>query len=732
MVHSMRFLPCVVLVISFQANILAADSSKPVKVYILAGQSNMQGKAKVSVAEYQAQQPATRELYTRLWKDGKWIERDDVWFKYFDQKGSLTVGYGTPKSIGPELGFGMIVGDRHDEQVLLIKTAWGGRSLYRDFRSPSAGLPSQVVLEKMLVDAKKRTPATTMEDVKKAFGASYREMLAEVQGTLADLKTHFPAYAGQGYELAGFIWFQGWNDMISADATADYTSNLKHFINDVRKDLKSPKLPFVIGEMGVDGQKASGNIVRFKAAQAAVMDDPGFKGNVTLVKTDVFWDTEAEAVFKKGWRENLAEWNKLGSDFPFHYLGSPRTMLAIGDAFGKAVLELQDGRKPTTSRGMVKLSDEALRIHQEALLIDGHNDLPWAIREKADPFFKKFDITRSQPELHTDIPRLRKGNVGAQFWSAYVPADTATKRTAVKDTLEQIDQIHRLIRTYPDTFALALTADDIVRIRKEGKIASLIGVEGGHSIDHSLGVLRMLHSLGVRYMTLTHTDNLDWADSATDKPKHGGLTPFGEQVVLEMNRLAMLVDISHVSADTMRHAIRITKAPVIASHSSAYALADHPRNVPDDVLKLLPRNGGVIMVNFYSGFITADAARFTRLTMQTARELRAKYPKEEDFKEAYRQWRKGYTMPAGTLHDVVDHIEHIMKVAGPDHVGLGSDYDGIDSTPKQLEDVSCFPLITQELLNRGHSRETIHKVLGGNVLRAMRQAEDVARTWTPR
>jgi membrane dipeptidase len=387
----------------------------------------------------------------------------------------------------------------------------------------------------------------------------------------------------------------------------------------------------------------------------------------------------------------------------------------------------KEEKKPR-GRGPVQLTEEALRLHREALLIDGHNDLPWQLREKADPFFKRFDITQNQAALHTDIPRLRKGNVGAQFWSAYVPAETAKTRTAIKDTLEQIDQIHRLIRTYPDTFALALTAEDILRIRKEGKIASLIGVEGGHSIDNSLGVLRMLHRLGVRYMTLTHTDNLDWADSATDKPRHKGLTPFGEQVVLEMNRLGMLVDISHVSADTMRHVLRITKAPVIASHSSAFALAEHPRNVPDDVLRMLPQNGGVIMVNFYSGFITHEGARITKDMMQMARDLRQKYPKEEDFKEAFKQYRKQHATPPGSLHDVVDHIEHIIKLAGPDHAGLGSDFDGIDTVPRQLEDVSTFPLITQEMLNRGHSRETILKVLGGNALRVLRQAEVVAKS----
>lgn len=341
----MKHLAILVLSLSSATVAPAADAPKPVKVFILAGQSNMEGKAKVSVAEHQAQQPETRALYQHLRKDGAWLQRKDVWINYLGVRGNLTVGYGSPKSIGPELEFGTIVGDHYEEQVLLIKAAWGGRSLYRDFRSPSAGLPPDKVLEKMLVDLKKRTPAATLNDVKKPFGATYRAMLDEVQGTLADLKQRFPDYAGQGYEFAGFIWFQGWNDMISADATAEYTSNLKHFIRDVRKDLKAPKLPFVIGQMGVDGVKAGGNVQKFKAAQAAVMDEAEFKGNVALVKTDIFWDLEAEAIFKKGWRENLAEWNKVGSDYPYHYLGSPKTMLRIGRAFGEAVLELRGERK---------------------------------------------------------------------------------------------------------------------------------------------------------------------------------------------------------------------------------------------------------------------------------------------------------------------------------------------------------------------------------------------------
>jgi membrane dipeptidase len=386
-----------------------------------------------------------------------------------------------------------------------------------------------------------------------------------------------------------------------------------------------------------------------------------------------------------------------------------------------------DGEAKRKARGPVKLTEEGLRIHRSALLIDGHNDLPWQFREKADLSFRKLDIRKVQKGVHTDLPRLRQGGVGAQFWAAYVPASTRKSGEAVRQTLEQIDVILRMVKSHPDELEMASTADDILRIRKKGKIASLIGVEGGHSIDNSLGVLRTYYALGVRYMTLTHSETLDWADSATDKPRNNGLSPFGEQVVQEMNRLGMLVDISHVSADTMRHVLRVTRAPVIASHSSAYALADHPRNVPDDVLRLVKKNGGVVMVNFYSGFIVPEAARASKDMFQQARALKKKYPDEKEFKTALRAWLKEHPIPRGSIHDVVDHIEHIIKVAGSDHVGIGSDFDGISSTPRQLEDVSCFPYITQELLNRGHGKEEIHKILGGNLLRVLRRAEEVAR-----
>jgi membrane dipeptidase len=387
----------------------------------------------------------------------------------------------------------------------------------------------------------------------------------------------------------------------------------------------------------------------------------------------------------------------------------------------------EPGTAAPRPRDPVKLTDEAIAIYKDAPVFDGHNDLPWRLRDLDDLWLRKIDLRQPQKDLHTDIPRLRKGGVGAQFWSAFVPASTRKKGIAVTQTLEQIDLIHRLARTYPDVFELALTGDDVARIRKQGKIASLIGVEGGHSIDNSLGVLRMLYALGVRYMTLTHSDTLDWADSATDEPKSHGLSPFGEQVVREMNRLGMLVDISHVSAETMRAALRVSRAPVIASHSSAYAVAEHPRNVPDDVLRLIQKNGGVVMVNFFPGFVVPEGARATKEILQIGRELEKKYPDPRDFKAAMEQWRKEHPYPTGSVHHVVDHIEHIRRIAGADHVGLGSDFDGIGRTPRQLEDVSCYPYITQELLNRGHTKEDIRKILGDNILRVLRRAEEVAR-----
>jgi len=369
----------------------------------------------------------------------------------------------------------------------------------------------------------------------------------------------------------------------------------------------------------------------------------------------------------------------------------------------------------------------ARKLHKEVPLIDGHNDYPWELRTKAKRDFRNLDIAKPQPAVMTDIARLRAGGVGAQFWSVYVPAELAGQ-SAVTATLEEIDTVHRMVKQYSETFELASTADDIERIFKAGKIASLIGMEGGHSIDNSIAALRMFYRLGARYMTLTHAKNTAWADSATDDPKFGGLSPFGEEIVREMNWLGMLVDLSHVSPDTMQDAIRVSAAPVIFSHSAARAVTDVPRNVPDQVLQLLPTNGGVVMVTFVPGFLSAKVAAWTKL--QTAEETRLKQLYASDQAAVTRgveAWTKANPAPRALVSDAADHIDHIRKVAGIDHIGLGGDFDGITSVPEGLEDVSKYPALTAELLRRGYTDDEIKKILGLNVLRVMRQVEGVSR-----
>ncbi|MEQ8835418.1 MAG: dipeptidase, partial [Lacipirellulaceae bacterium] len=366
-------------------------------------------------------------------------------------------------------------------------------------------------------------------------------------------------------------------------------------------------------------------------------------------------------------------------------------------------------------RAPVVLTDEAKRIHESAILIDGHNDLPWELRKQGSVTFDRLDLAKLQKgKVHTDIPRLREGGMGAQFWSVYVPASTAGEGKALLMTLEQINMVEAMVERYPETFEFAYTVEDIRRIHREGKIASLIGVEGGHSIESSLNVLRQLYDLGARYMTLTHSDNVPWADSATDDPEHNGLTEFGEQVVAEMNRLGMLVDLSHVSPATVKQALRVTKAPVIFSHSSARAVADHPRNVPDDVLKLVTENDGVVMVNYFSSFVVPQSAQRDFARTAYREELKKEMSDAKEIDAKMRAWESARPITPGTIHDLVDHIVHMINVAGIDHVGLGSDYDGVPVVPVQLEDVSTFPLITQALLDRGYNEEQIHKVLGEN------------------
>lgn len=362
----------------------------------------------------------------------------------------------------------------------------------------------------------------------------------------------------------------------------------------------------------------------------------------------------------------------------------------------------------------------ARALHAEAILFDGHNDLPWRLRHELHDFdLTRTDLSQRLPDGHTDIPRLREGGLKAQFWSVYIPGDHPNPARTV---IEQIDLVRRMIDQYPDDFALALSADDVERIVASGKIAGLIGIEGGVAIENSLPMLRAFHRLGARYMTLTHNETLDWADAATDQPRHDGLTPFGEQVVREMNRLGMLVDLSHVSPATMDDALRVSAAPVIFSHSSAYAIAPHPRNVPDDILRKLPANGGVVMVNFFPGFLVRETA----LAIQDARRrLRAEHPDDPAaYSAALDAWFKTEApkLPRGTVADVADHIDHIVQIAGIDHVGIGSDFDGISATPAGLEDVSCYPNLTAELIRRGYSDADLKKLLGGNILRVLRQA----------
>jgi membrane dipeptidase len=369
------------------------------------------------------------------------------------------------------------------------------------------------------------------------------------------------------------------------------------------------------------------------------------------------------------------------------------------------------------------VSERARAVHASGMLFDGHNDLPWLLRTEGDSALAKFDLSKRLTTGQTDIPRLREGGVKAQFWSVYIPSEHPNP---TKTVVEQIDLVNRMVAKYPNDLELALTADDVERIVRAGKIASLIGIEGGVAIDDSLAELRAFYKLGARYMTLTHNKTLSWADAAIGEAKHGGLTPFGETIVREMNRLGMLVDISHVSAETMTDALRVSKAPVIASHSSAFAICPSPRNVPDDVLKAVKANGGVIMVNFYSGFVVPG---YSQKVQALTRDLRRKYPDRAERAKAFNAWLKSDDGKIrGTIQDVANHVDHIVKVAGIDHVGIGSDFDGIQSWPIGLVDVSCFPKLTEELLKRGYSEADVHKILGANVLRAFRQAEAVART----
>ena len=386
---------------------------------------------------------------------------------------------------------------------------------------------------------------------------------------------------------------------------------------------------------------------------------------------------------------------------------------------------------------------EARALLQRFPLIDGHNDLPWALRARAGGDTSRVRLTgpgdaaaepADQAEVnlavpvagtHTDLPRLAAGGVGAQFWSVYVPSSLAADG-AVTTVLEQIELARRMIARYPEALELALTADDVERVFASGRVASLLGAEGGHAIAGSLGVLRMLYALGVRYMTLTHNNNVGWADSATDDPEAGGLTDFGRDVVREMQRLGMLVDLSHVAPGTMRDALDVAAAPVIFSHSSARAICDSPRNVPDDVLARLAANGGVCMVTFVPGFVSQEAADWLAgLKAETARRgLDAR-----DLAQVFAvkpEWEAAHPVPQATLAQVADHIEHVRRVAGLEHVGIGGDFDGTPDVTAGLEDVSAYPALFAELLARGWSEPDCAALAGGNLLRVLRDAESVA------
>ncbi|GGO91409.1 dipeptidase [Stakelama pacifica] len=404
---------------------------------------------------------------------------------------------------------------------------------------------------------------------------------------------------------------------------------------------------------------------------------------------------------------------------------------------------------PGTASAQAASDDKAIEARVDRLLdatpvIDGHNDLAWEIRSRADSDPTRIDLSKDTANLPrpagagedwlplmTDIQRLRKGHVGGQFWSVWIPA-TLSGPEAVEMTVEQIDLVKRMAAAYPSAFAMAYSADDIERIEKSGKIASLIGIEGGHQIGGSLAVLRQMYVLGARYMTLTHSMNTPWADSATDAPEHHGLTAFGKDVVREMNRIGMLVDLSHVSADTMRDALAVSTAPVIFSHSGARAVADHPRNVPDDVLRLVRANHGVVMVNFYPGYVSqARAEWLAESAGEKARENAPPFSgiyigQPERAKAAYAKWLAAHPAPEVTVAMVADHVDHIAKICGTDCVGIGSDFDGVPSTPTGLDSVDKYPALFVELARRGWSDADLKKLAGGNILRVLRAAEAVA------
>jgi membrane dipeptidase len=369
------------------------------------------------------------------------------------------------------------------------------------------------------------------------------------------------------------------------------------------------------------------------------------------------------------------------------------------------------------------------RILKRTPLIDGHNDLPWALREDFGSSVADLESGTAgrTPPLMTDLHRMRTGRVGGQFWSVYI-SGTYLGDEAIRITIEQIDTARRIIEAYPQHLELATSADDMMRIHRRGKIGSLLGIEGGRQIGGSLAALRRFHDLGARYMTLTHNQTTEWADSGTDEPKHDGLSPFGVEVVGEMNRIGMLVDLSHVSAETAADAIGASRAPVIFSHSDAHALNPHPRNVPDLILRLLPANGGVVMVTFVPAFLSPDFRRWNSERAGEEARLKSLHPQSKATVDAaLKSWEGAHPAPVVRVADVADHIEHVVRVAGHDHVGIGGDLDGIAFTVDGLGGVEGYPLLFAELIRRGWSDDNLAKLAGGNILRALRRAEDVAK-----
>ena len=420
-----------------------------------------------------------------------------------------------------------------------------------------------------------------------------------------------------------------------------------------------------------------------------------------------------------------------------------QTMARIIRSIGIAALILFLCAPVTSPAADADYQARVARVLKQTPLIDGHNDLPWEIRERFKGSLAAIDLNsdtsrlplpKEPPDaapLMTDIPRLRAGLVGGQFWSVWVPVDIKGPE-AVQATVEQIDLVKRIAAKYPAVFEIAYTAADVRRIHKAGKIASLIGIEGGHQINDSLAVLRQMYDLGARYMTLTHVRNTHWADAATEAPVHHGLTPFGAAVVREMNRLGMLVDLSHVSPETMQAALTVSEAPVMFSHSSARAIVDHPRDVPDDILRLVAKNDGVVMVNFAPAYVSAarnqwEADRAAEMARYESPPYGGMYiGQPERAKAALARWESEHPRPVTTLEQVADHIEHIRQVAGVDHVGLGSDFDGIPDAPRGLEAVDRYPALLVELMRRGWTDGEVAKVAGENVLRVLAAAERVA------